>query len=625
MKNLFLKIASIVIFFSSISILGQTDANIPYKGITIYIDYPDVPISVGTVQLDSLINGVTYQEPTVQRTFRKYWHEQTKRNVDIQHDIFYYTAPLLASQYDNIGWQNGILLWQEALEAVILNNPNYNWNELDEDENGNVLSVMIISSSYDPDGIAATHYPNWTLSNGAKISKIYGSVLQAPWDTDLNMFMTLHESGHGIFVFPDTYDTEYNSKGTSFYSLMSGGRPEVEPLGGPFLVLKNWGHIIEPTEGTQTITLEADGDSVVVFRNPHDPLEFFTIEARKKSTLGNILFPAEIGLLLWHSDNKVNTSNTREEMTPLNHYMHSIEQADGLFELENNTADGNIGDIYLPGKQFNSTTTPNTSWWAGEASNFELYDIQIIDDNHIQFEVFIPEIHTDHHPEILQSNWTIVSETPAIPGFDATKAIDNDINTFYHVPSNSTEQRPHEIVIDLGDEYTINELYYTANKNNVPPWEGRIKEYKIFISNDINNWGLDVASGTFFRTAIKQYMLFPEKSGKYVKFSAVNSFDSDQRTSIAEINIRGELTQIAGVSENIQDDFKIYPNPVKDVLNLESKIDIENIKIYTTTGKLVVNEFFETNTIDISFLNTGIYFIKLYTQENTIIKKIIKK
>ena len=629
MKNIITKISfGLLLIPFSINAFGQTDANTPYKGICIYIDYPDVPISVGTIQLDSLINGITYQEPTVKRSFRKYWHEQTKRNVDIQHDVFFYTAPLPTSHYDTLSWQNGILLWKDALEWVISNNPTYNWSSLSLNDRGGILSVMIISSSLDPAGVGAAHGRNWTLSNGVKISKIYGSVLQAPWDSDLNMFMTLHEGGHGIFGLPDTYDTGGGSKGVSFYSLMSGGKPEVEPLGGPFLVLNNWGHIIEPTTGTHTITLRADGDSVVVFRNPHDSLEFFTIEARKKTTLGNVRFPANLGLLLWHSDSKVSTSNTLEDMLPMRHYKHSIEQADGLFELENNTSGGNIGDLFLPGTSFSNMTIPNSNWWEGEESYFELNNIQLIGTDYIQFSVTIPQIHLDHYPEISQSTWSVVSETPAKTGFDATKAFDNDLTTYYHVPGGNTEPRPHEVVLDLGVEYTINEFYYTANKNDVSPWEGRIQDYKLYISNNINNWGVEVKAGTFFKTGIKQYILFPETSGRYVKFSAMNSFKSDPRTSIAEINLRGGLpTSLLDVSDNnFEGGYKIYPTPANDVLNIEFP-NPENtvLEIYTSNLKLILSESInKSKKLDISTLANGMYILKLKSLDKCETFKFLK-
>ena len=84
--------------------------------------------------------------------------------------------------------------------------------------------MMVISSKWGPLGVGAAHGPNWTLSNGVRVNTIYGSVLKAPWDnTPVNLFMTLHESGHGIFGFPDTYDTDQgaeHSGGTGFYSLM---------------------------------------------------------------------------------------------------------------------------------------------------------------------------------------------------------------------------------------------------------------------------------------------------------------------------------------------------------------------------------------------------------------------
>lgn len=599
----------------SADVLGQTDENIPIKGICIYIDYPDAPVNVGAVQLDSLLNGIDYQEPTVQRTLRKYWREQSRRNVDIQHDVFFYTAPMPSTYYASIPWYDGILLWQDAMEWLIANYPAYNWASLSVDENGALRSSMIISSSFAPAGVGAAHYPNWTLSNGVKLSAIYGSVLQAPWDNNLNMFMTLHESAHGIFRFPDTYDTQYNSGGTSFYSLMSGGQPEVEPVGGPFQVLENWGYIVEPATGTHTITLRADGDSVVIFRNPHDPFEYFTIEARKQSTHGNVLFPSDLGLLLWHSDNKVSTSNTLEMMTSMEHYMHSIVQADGLFELENNISGGNFGDLYLPGSSFSSLTNPASDWWDGESSGFELDNIQFVGADKIQFTVTIPDLHEDHYPEISQPNWSVIMETPAQVGFDASKAFDNDLDTYYHVPWGNTNPRPHEIAFDLGEEYTINEFYYTANKNNVSPWEGRIEDYEIYISNDPDNWGQEVISGTFFRTGIRQYVLFPETSGRYVKFSAVNSFDDDVRTSVAEINLRGVLSSTINVAsiEHSNLSSKVFPNPANSVVNIAIP-HTENtlLELYNSQMQLHISEtIVQSKTIDIINLPNGMYILKL--------------
>ena len=619
----------LIVVFSTTILNAQTDANIPFRGITIYIDYPDVPAAVTPPQLDGLLNDMDYEEEGVERSFRKYWHDQTRRNVDVQQDIFFYTAPESAAYYETLPWYEGILMWQEALEWVIATYPDYDWDALSSFEAGGSLkSVMIISSAWGPAGVGAAHYPNWTLSNGEKISSIYGSVLRAPWDVANNLFMTLHEGGHGIFRLPDTYDTEYDSGGTSFYTLMSGGDPDVEPIGGPFLAEYNWGYVLEPTAGSSTnYTIRADGDSIVVIRNPHDPFEFFTLEVREKSTIGNSRFPVDLGLLIWHTDTKVNTSNTREEMTTLLHYRHSIEQADGLFELEEDIGiGGNAGDIFLPGNEFTPSSTPNTNWWDGLTSGIEITNLEFVGEDKMQFTITIPEIHEDHYPEIATADWMLLSETPPQAGYEGDKAFDNDLATYYHVPWGNTEPRSHDLVIDLGDEYVVNECYYTANDNLSPPWEGRIENYEIYLSTDGIDWGVPVAAGTFFRTGIRQYILFEEAVGRYLKFAAVNSFDDDVRTSIAEIDLRGYKSSEASIAENPSGQLLLYPNPAKDFLFVKStEVEQSTIEVFRISGELILTTSLQGMTsIDVSALENGVYFIQHQSATETKVYRFLK-
>jgi M6 family metalloprotease-like protein len=643
MKNIyFLIFTALFILPVTREALSQTDAHTQYKGIAIYIDYPDVPASVTPVRLDSLINGVTYQEEGMTRSFRKYWYEQSRRNVDFTHDIFFYTAPQPSTYYESITWQQGILLWKDALEWIIAHNPQYDWRSLsitddsfDKQSKGGLASVMVLSSKWGPKGVGATHGPNWTLSNGVKVTTIYGSVLKSPWDTTpVNMFMNLHESGHGIFGFPDTYDTDdgaAHSGGTGFYCLMSGGLPDVEPLGGPFWAQYNWGMVVEPPPGTTTITLKADGDSVVVFRNPYDPYEYFTIEARKKSNIGNSLFPAPLGLLIWHTDSKVNTSNRLSDMTRLKHYRNSIEQADGKFEMERSATNrGNVGDLYLPGKSFTPDSKPDTKWWDGSASGLQVTDIQLMGTGQISFTITVPEP-VNRFPEIPQKDWRLVSAPPSQSGYQATKAFDGNTNTYYHVPWGNTYARPHEMIIDLGQDYSINEFYYTANTNTASPWEGRVADYTISLSTDGVTWA-GAASGTFFYTQLTQYALFANCTGRYLKFSCINSWLgdgslTDMRTSIAEISLRGsKVPSLVADSEIGHLALTLYPNPVNDVLNIQSSGFSETVvEIYGLNGNLLItNTITGSASLDVSGLPDGFYIIRAKSAEHTETGKFIK-
>lgn len=68
--------------------------------------------------------------------------------------------------------------------------------------------------------------------------------------------------------------------------------------------------------------------------------------------------------------------------------------------------------------------------------------------------------------------------------------------------------------------------------------------------------------------------------------------------------------------------FSIYPNPTKNILNIQSKTSVENLKIYNTQGVLI-KEFF-SNEIDVSGLISGMYFIKVAINGNIGTKKFIK-
>lgn len=87
-----------------------------------------------------------------------------------------------------------------------------------------------------------------------------------------------------------------------------------------------------------------------------------------------------------------------------------------------------------------------------------------------------------------------------------------------------------------------------------------------------------------------------------------------------------------GIEELSSNDFKIYPNPAKNNLQLiinneHLNINFTDIQIYDLTGKMVTNSPFEKGDrgIDISYLNEGIYFLKIKTKQASFSKKLIIK
>lgn len=79
--------------------------------------------------------------------------------------------------------------------------------------------------------------------------------------------------------------------------------------------------------------------------------------------------------------------------------------------------------------------------------------------------------------------------------------------------------------------------------------------------------------------------------------------------------------------EEIISSFNVYPNPVNDKLFIETEVEIEEVIVYTITGVIVGQQSIvnsQQSTIDVTNLNSGIYFVKVVTENGEVVKRIIK-
>lgn len=77
-----------------------------------------------------------------------------------------------------------------------------------------------------------------------------------------------------------------------------------------------------------------------------------------------------------------------------------------------------------------------------------------------------------------------------------------------------------------------------------------------------------------------------------------------------------------GVNDNSIAKFSVYPNPVVSVLNITAA-DLQKTEILNIAGQLV-KSFGNTQQLDMSDLNSGIYFVKVYTTAGSSTQKVIK-
>jgi hypothetical protein len=81
------------------------------------------------------------------------------------------------------------------------------------------------------------------------------------------------------------------------------------------------------------------------------------------------------------------------------------------------------------------------------------------------------------------------------------------------------------------------------------------------------------------------------------------------------------------INEELINNVSIYPNPVKNELNINSKIDLDGslISIFDIQGKRVYNSRYSTNILNLSYLNKGVYFLRIIKERKQLMLKFIKE
>jgi hypothetical protein len=76
---------------------------------------------------------------------------------------------------------------------------------------------------------------------------------------------------------------------------------------------------------------------------------------------------------------------------------------------------------------------------------------------------------------------------------------------------------------------------------------------------------------------------------------------------------------------NVTPNSYIFPNPTSDVLYIDAVLKTQEVKILDVAGKLVKLITPQSNSVNVSELPTGIYFIQLINKNKTITRKFVKQ
>ena len=112
--------------------------------------------------------------------------------------------------------------------------------------------------------------------------------------------------------------------------------------------------------------------------------------------------------------------------------------------------------------------------------------------------------------------------------------------------------------------------------------------------------------------------------------TAVNTVGESEHSEEACATTPAEGEDPINPDSNIEvaeNDFVIYPNPVNDRLYIETETEVKEVVVYDIFGRQQELSAIshQLSAIDVSNLNSGIYFVKVVTSEGEIVKRFVKK
>jgi hypothetical protein len=107
------------------------------------------------------------------------------------------------------------------------------------------------------------------------------------------------------------------------------------------------------------------------------------------------------------------------------------------------------------------------------------------------------------------------------------------------------------------------------------------------------------------------------------RVKAISDCGESEFSDVRKFTTEQEL----GVTDNTIADLVMYPNPASTQLNLEASVVLDSVQIFNILGQEVknINAASTKSIIDIQDLDTGVYFVKVTSSNETTILQLVKK
>jgi len=201
-------------------------------------------------------------------------------------------------------------------------------------------------------------------------------------------------------------------------------------------------------------------------------------------------------------------------------------------------------------------------------------------------------------------------------------------NAYYDYTTNTFEINAQTPEIDIQPQgLTVKKNESAMLSISASVTDGGTLTYQWYISPTNSNIEGDIIEGA----TEAEYSPSTAETGTKWYYCIVTNTNNEATNKTATVTSNAVAVTVENAQNlqtpNAANSISIYPNPVKDKLKIENgQLKIENVEIFDISGIKIVNYQLSTvNSIDVSTLSQGIYFVKIETAEGIVMKKIVKE
>ena len=152
----------------------------------------------------------------------------------------------------------------------------------------------------------------------------------------------------------------------------------------------------------------------------------------------------------------------------------------------------------------------------------------------------IYEVPQEEFPD--KSGWKLVSVSNEDDGAgkQAENAFDGNVNTAWVTEwfGNPVPTHSHEMVIDMNDTIRSRAFGYYPRQDHE---NGRLREYELYLSMNLDNWGDPISKGAFEDVASESIVPIPVTTARYIKLVSMSSWRGNSDNSL-NMGSCGEIT-----------------------------------------------------------------------------------